>query len=146
MAGARPRVMPMPSPLFYRLLMDMTDRITISIILGALVLLVFIIELVRQRRLEEQHSLLWLVMATALVVLAFTRDLWDWMAVQFGIAYPPTAILVSGFVALIMILLYFSTIVSKLVRQNRKAAQEIGILRWKLAELEKRINGSSVGD
>jgi hypothetical protein len=124
----------------------MIDRITVSITLGAIVLLVFIVELVRQRRLEEQHSLLWLAMATALVVLAFTRDLWDWMAVQFGIAYPPTAMLVAGFVALIMIMLYFSTIVSKLVRQNRKAAQEIGILRWKLAELEKRIEGTTTGD
>jgi hypothetical protein len=122
------------------------DRITVSITFGALVLLVFIIELVRQRRLEEQYSLLWLGMATALVGLAVTRDLWDWMAVQFGIAYPPTAMFVVGFVALIMILLYFSTVVSKLTRQNRKAAQEIGILRWKLAELEKRLNGTGTGD
>lgn len=122
------------------------DRITVSITFGALVLLVFIIELVRQRRLEEQYSLLWLAMAVALVVLAITRDLWDWMAVQFGIAYPPTAMFVVGFVALIMILLYFSTVVSKLARQNRKAAQEIGILRWKLAELEKRLNGTGTGD
>jgi hypothetical protein len=122
------------------------DRITVSITFGALVLLVFIIELVRQRRLEEQYSLLWLGMATALVGLAVTRDLWDWMAVQFGIAYPPTAMFVVGFVALIMILLYFSTVVSKLARQNRKAAQELSILRWKLAELEKRLNGTSTGD
>jgi hypothetical protein len=122
------------------------DRITVSITFGALVLLVFIIELVRQRRLEEQYSLLWLAMAAALVVLAITRDLWDWLAVQFGIAYPPTAMFVVGFVALIMILLYFSTVVSKLARQNRKAAQEIGILRWKLAELEKRLNGTGTGD
>lgn len=118
------------------------DRITVSITFGALVLLVFIVELVRQRRLEEQYSLLWLATAVILVALAVTRDLWDWLAVSVGIAYPPTAMFVAGFVALIMILLYFSTVVSKLTRQNRQAAQEIGMLRWKLAELEKRLNGT----
>jgi hypothetical protein len=116
------------------------DRITLLITLGALVLFTIIIELVRRRRLEEQHSLLWLAMAVILVVLAITRDLWDWLAVTVGIAYPPTAMFVAGFVAMIMILLYFSTVVSKLARQNRRAAQEIGMLRWKLAELEKRLN------
>jgi hypothetical protein len=40
---------------------------------------------------------------------------------------------------MMMILLQFSTVISKLSRQNRQAAQEIGFLNWKLNELEKRL-------
>lgn len=119
------------------------DRITISVVIGALGLLIIIIELVRQRRLEEQYSLLWLATAVTLVVLALTRNVWDWMAAQVGIAYPPTALFVAGFVAMIMILLHFSTVISRLTWQNRQAAQEIGFLRWKLNELEKRLGERS---
>jgi hypothetical protein len=122
------------------------DRITLSIVIGALVLLVIVVELVRQRRLEEQYSLLWLGAATALVVLAISRDLWDKLAIVVGIAYPPTALFIVLFVAMIMILLHFSTAISKLTRQNRQAAQEIGLLQWKLNELEKQLAQRADGD
>ena len=119
------------------------DRITLSIFLGALALLFIVLELVRQRKLEEQYSLLWLATAASLVLLALTRNVWDGVLLGLGVAYPPTALFVAGFVALIMILLYFSTVISKLTRQNRQAAQELGFLRWKLAELEKRLDDRS---
>ncbi len=122
------------------------DRITLSIVIGALVLLVIVVELVRQRRLEEQYSLLWLGAATALVVLAISRDLWDKLAIVVGIAYPPTALFIVLFVAMIMILLHFSTAISKLTRQNRQAAQAIGLLQWKLNELEKQLAQRASGD
>lgn len=119
------------------------DRITLSIFFGALTLFFIVLELVRQRKLEEQYSLLWLATAAGLVLLSLTRSVWDWVLPSLGIAYPPTALFVAGFVALMMILLYFSTVISKLNRQNRQIAQELGLLRWKLAELEKRLNDSS---
>lgn len=122
------------------------DRITLSIVIGALVLLVIVVELVRQRRLEEQYSLLWLGAATALVVLAISRDLWDKLAIAVGIAYPPTALFIVLFVAMIMILLHFSTAISKLTRQTRQAAQEIGLLQWKLNELGKQLAQRADGD
>ncbi len=118
----------------------MMDRITILIVVGAVALLAIVLELVRRRRLEEQYSLLWLGTAVTLVVLAFTRTVWDWVLPSLGIAYPPTALFMAGFIAMIMILLHFSTVVTKLTHQNRQAAQEIGLLRWKLAELEKQLH------
>ena len=115
----------------------MIDRITLSIIVGSLALLVIVLDLVRRRKLEEQYSLLWLATAVGLVVLTMTRDLWDLIAVTIGIAYPPTALFIAGFVAMMMIMLQFSTVISRLTRQNRKAAQQIGLLEQRLHELEE---------
>ncbi len=117
----------------------MADRLTLTIIIGALGLLFIVVELVRQRRLEEQYSLLWLGTAFGLVVLSVSREIWDRLALSIGISYPPTALFIAGFVAMMMILLHFSTVVSRLTRQNREAAQQIGLLQWKLQELEKRL-------
>lgn len=124
----------------------MAERLTFVIVIGALGLLIIVLELVRRRRLEEQYSLLWLGTSAALVALALSRDVWDKLAISAGIAYPPTALFIVLFVAMIMILLHFSTVISKLTRQNRQAAQEIGRLQWKLNELEKRLNDRSTGN
>jgi hypothetical protein len=125
--------------------MTIMDRITLLIVIGSFALLAVVVELVRRRRLEEQFSLLWLAAAAGLVVLALTRDGWDWLVLKVGIAYPPTALFVAGFVAMLMILLHFSTVITRLSRQNRQAAQEIGMLRWKLYELEKRLDERGSG-
>lgn len=124
----------------------MADRLTLSIIIGSLGLLFIVIELVRQRRLEEQYSLLWLGMALGLVVLSVSREMWDRLALNLGISYPPSALFIAGFVATILILLHFSTVVSRLARQNREAAQQIGLLQWKLRELEKRLEQAPAHD
>lgn len=116
----------------------MIDRITFTIIVGAVALFVIVLDLVRRRKLEEQHSLLWLAAAAGLIVLSLTREMWEQLVLNIGIAYPPTALFVALFVAMIMILLHFSTVISRLSRQNRKAAQQIGLLENRLRELEER--------
>ncbi|MBI5828991.1 MAG: DUF2304 domain-containing protein [Chloroflexi bacterium] len=121
----------------------MADRLTLFIVFGSVVLLALVVELVRRRRLEEQYSLLWLFAAAALVALALSRSLWDKLALSVGIAYPPTALFIAGFVGMLMILLQFSVVISRLTRQNREAAQQIGLLQWKLNELEERLKRQS---
>lgn len=121
----------------------MADRLTLFIVFGSVVLLALVVELVRRRRLEEQYSLLWLFATAALVALALSRNLWDKLALSVGIAYPPTALFIAGFVGMLMILLQFSVVISRLTRQNREAAQQIGLLQWKLNELEERLKRQS---
>jgi hypothetical protein len=43
---------------------------------------------------------------------------------------------VAGFVGLLIILLYFSAVITQLTREARIAAQQIGILRERVDELE----------
>ncbi len=124
----------------------MADRLTLSIVIGAFGLLVIVVELVRQRKLEEQYSLLWLGMALGLVALAVSRDVWDKLALSIGIAYPPTAMFMSGLVAVSLILLPFSTVISRHSRQNRQAAQELGLLQLRVRELEKQLDARAAND
>ena len=116
------------------------DRLTAVVFLSAVVLFILVFELVRQRRLAEQFSLVWLAGAIALVLLSLLRPLLDQFADLIGVAYPPSALFAAGFIALFGLLLYFSTVVTRLWRQNREAAQRIGLLRWELEVLQKRLD------
>ena len=114
-----------------------TDRLTLFVFVAAFGLLLLVLELVRRRALAEKYSLLWLIMAGAILVLTVARPALARIAHLLGIYYAPSALFVAGFVGLLVILLYFSSVITQLARQNRIAAQQLGILRARIEALEK---------
>ncbi|MCZ7543416.1 MAG: DUF2304 domain-containing protein [Anaerolineae bacterium] len=111
------------------------DRPVIMVLVAALGLFIVVFELVRQRKLKEQYSLLWLATGVALVVLAASRRLLDVVAVAVGIAYPPTALFLLAFGFLLLIVLQFSVVISRLSNENKKLAQEVAILQYELRRI-----------
>jgi hypothetical protein len=103
-------------------------------------LLLIVLELVRQRRLKEEYSLLWLLTAVVLLALSLWRSSLDLIAKLMGIFYPPTALFVIGFGFVLLLLLYFSTIISQLSGENNSLTQQIAILDWRVRQLEEQIN------
>jgi hypothetical protein len=72
-------------------------------------------------------------------VLALARPALDRIAPVLGIYYAPSALFVAGFVGLLVILLYFSAVITQLTRQNRIAAQQLGILQARIETLENAL-------
>jgi hypothetical protein len=115
-------------------------RVEIVMILGSVGLLLIVLELVRRRRLKEEYSLLWLLTAVVLLALSLWSSSLDLIAKIVGIFYPPTALFVVGFGFVLLLLLYFSTIISKLSSENNNLTQRLAILDWRVRQLEEQIN------
>jgi hypothetical protein len=109
-------------------------------ILGSLLLLGIIISLVRNRRLREEHSLLWILTGIVLFLLSLVRPLLDVLSHWMGIYYPPAALFLIGFGFTLLILMYFSVLVSDLTDRNKRLAQEIALLKQKLEVLQKKVS------
>jgi hypothetical protein len=107
-------------------------KISIVAAVAAVILLLVIFELIRSRRLQERYALLWLLTGAVILVLAIWRGALEQLASLVGISYPPSAlfVLVSFFV--LLLLLHYSTVISKLSEQNM-------ILAQRLAQLEHRV-------
>jgi hypothetical protein len=116
-------------------------KVEIVMILGSVGLLLIVLELVRQRRLKEEYSLLWLLTAVVLLALSLWRSSLDLIARLMGIFYPPTALFVIGFGFVLLLLLYFSTIISQLSGENNSLTQRLAILDWRVQQLEEQIHG-----
>lgn len=121
------------------------DRLTAFIFLVAFALLLLVLEMVRRRALAERYSLLWLGAASGLIVLALSRSVLDRIAELVGVGYPPTVLFVVGFGSVTMILLYLSAVITQLTRENRIAAQRIGLMQVRIEQLEKSL-GHASGD
>src|SRR5918998_1769176 len=115
----------------------MDPRIQIVSIVAAVVLLIVVLELVRQRRLLERYALLWLLAAVVLLGLAIWRGLLEDIAGWIGIAYPPNALFVIAFGAILLLLLHFSVATSRLAEQSKVLAQRLALLEERQRELER---------
>jgi len=115
----------------------MPDRSIIFAVGASLAVLLFILELVRQRKLREEYSLLWLGTAGVMIVLSVWRDLLHSVSAAVGIVYPPNLLFLLATLFLLLILLYFSTVITKLTQENKEIAQQVALLRYEVEQLNK---------
>lgn len=112
-------------------------RIQFIAITGSVVLLLFILELIRRKKIRENYALLWLFIGTVFLLFSIWRRGLEVLAHLMGIAYPPTAFLLMLVMALFIILIQFSIITSDLTEKNKKLAQEIGLINEKFDKLSQ---------
>jgi hypothetical protein len=116
----------------------METRVQIVAIIGALGLLVVVLEMVRRRRLLERYALLWLFAALVILALAIWRGALEQVAKAVGIYSPPNALFFIALGFVLLLLLHFSAAVSRLSDQSKVLAQRQAIIEQQLRRLKER--------
>ncbi len=115
-------------------------RVSIAAAIASLLLLLVVFELIRSRRLRERYALLWLLTGVVLLVLSLWRGGLNTIAGWFGISgYPPAILFAVGILFILLVLLHYSTVISRLSDQST-------ILAQRLALLEERVRSEDPGD
>jgi hypothetical protein len=111
------------------------DTVHVAAIAFSTVLLGLVLELVRRRRLTEEHSLIWIIGAFVLLALSSWRNVLDVLAPVIGVHYPPALLLLAltGFVLLVS--LYFSVVISRQRRDIERLLEEIALLAADVRQL-----------
>ncbi len=117
---------------------DMPLQQKIFAIIVSVALLVFIIELVRRKRLREEYSWLWLLTGAIILILALWYDLLQWVTQLIGAGLPTSTLFFLGLVFLILISIQFSVKVSELHNQVKNLVQGMGLLKNRIEELEEK--------
>jgi len=112
--------------------------IAIAGAVASVLLVLVVLELIRKRRLKERYALLWLLTGIALLVLSVWRGGLNTIAGWLGVeTYPPAVLFAVATFFILLVLLDYSTVISKLVDQNVILAQRLAILEEKLNEREE---------
>ena len=110
-------------------------RISIAATVASVVLLLVVFELVRSRRLRERYALLWLATGVVLIALSVWRGGLNTIARWLGVrGYPPAVLFAVGLLFVILVLLHYSTVLSRLSDQNTILAQRLALLESRLDE------------
>jgi hypothetical protein len=113
-------------------------RISIAASVACAVLILVVLELIRGRRLKERYALLWLATGIVLLVLSAWRDGLNTIAGWVGVSYPPAMLFAAATLFVILVLLHYSTVLSRLTDETVTLAQELGLLRQRLEGIEGR--------
>ena len=124
----------------------MPPRQKIFAIIISLTLLIFIIELVRRKKLREEYSWLWLLTGAMILILALWYDLLQGITYLIGAGLPTSTLFFLGLVFLILIAIQFSVKVSELNTQVKNLAQENGLLKNRVEELEEKNPSSLINE
>ena len=109
--------------------------VSIAAAVAAFVLLLIVLELIRSRRLRERYALLWLLTGAVLLALSLWRGGLNTIAGWFGVtSYPPAILGAVGALFILVVLLHYSTVISRLSDQNTILAQRLGLLEQQLRE------------
>ena len=110
-------------------------RVSIAGAVASVLLILVVLELIRSRRLRERYALLWLLTGVVLLSLSLWRDGLNTIAGWFGVqTYPPAILGATGALFILVVLLHYSTVISRLSDQNTILAQRLALLEQELRE------------
>ena len=117
-------------------------RISIIASIASIMLLLVVFELIRSRRLRERYALLWLATGIVLLVLSLWRGGLNTIAGWLGVtSYPPAVLFAVATLFIFLVLLHYSTVISRLSDQNTILAQKLALLETKLTEDRREAGG-----
>ena len=115
-----------------------TNIIQYISILGSVVFIGLIVMLIRNKKIKEEFSILWLFFGLVFLFLSIWRGSLEIIAQILGIAYAPAAIFLILIIAIISILIHLSLIISRLTDQAKVMIQELGLLKMEMDTMKKK--------
>ena len=97
--------------------------------LMAVGLLLFIIEVVRRRKLREEYAWLWILVGMVVLLLSLWESLLNALSRFMGIQIPVNTVFFFGLMFMIFINLHFSVKISLLTNQVKRLTQEIALAK-----------------
>jgi hypothetical protein len=113
----------------------METRLQIISVLVSGGLFLFVFELVRRKRLLERYALLWLFGMAVLLGLSVWSNLLNEVARAAGVQYGPSVLFAVALAFVIVLLLHFSLVISRLTDQNKVLAQRVALLQRRVDAL-----------
>jgi cell division protein FtsB len=112
-------------------------RVSLVGVIASAILILIVLELVRGRRLKERYALLWLATGGVLLVLSAWRGGLNTIASWVGVtSYPPAVLFAVATLFILLVLLHYSTVISRLTDENVDLAQRVALLEERMRAVE----------
>ena len=116
----------------------MTLRLQIIIAIGAVIAIIYILNMVRKGGLELKYALVWLAVAVLLIIFDAVPGLLNGLTAALGITLPINMLFFLGFIFVMAIAFTQTVVISNLTRRTKRLTQEIAILHRRIDNIKTR--------
>lgn len=114
------------------------ERIQLLAFIGSVLFLAGIIEMIRRKAIKEAYALLWLLFGGIFILFSCWKKGLDFFASLVGIYYPPALLFLILIVAVILILVNYSVVISSQNDRIRILTQEIALMKKEMEKQTKK--------
>lgn len=107
-------------------------------IVGAILVLGFMLELLRRRQLSEKYAALWLIVGVGVLSLLLAPELLQAASDALGFAVPANLLFLVALTLLLGVSVHLSWELSRLEDETRALAEELALLRSRVERLERQ--------
>jgi hypothetical protein len=115
-------------------------------VFGSIFAILFVVELIRRRKIKEEYSLLWLFLGFSFLAMSLSQTLINKLADMIGIAYSPAALLLFLILGCFAILIHYSAVITKITIKNKDLVQELSILKYEFEEFKTKLEAKEKGE
>lgn len=115
--------------------MEFLSRTQLISALAAVGLALYVLDLVRRRKLSEEYSFLWVVASVVVAVLGFSTPLLRAITRALGILYEGSTVFLFGVAFATAMLLHVSVRLSRMGQENHALTRELALVRYELERL-----------
>ncbi|TXH43454.1 MAG: DUF2304 domain-containing protein [Actinobacteria bacterium] len=115
-------------------------------IVAALVVTIFIVELLRRGILREKFAALWLLVSVVVLILAIFPQILVALARWLGVAVPANLLFFLAALLLLAVSVQLSFEVSRLEARTRRLAEDLALLAHRVSALDQRGPRQQSGD
>ncbi|MBI9114783.1 DUF2304 domain-containing protein [Sanguibacter suaedae] len=105
-------------------------------------LVVFLVVLLRRRRLREKYATAWILLALGVCVLGAFPGAVEAVASVVGVRTPSNLLFALALVVLLGVCIQLSVEITMLEEESRTLTEEISLLRYDVEELAARVGSS----
>lgn len=116
---------------------DMTAHQKVFAVIVSFLLFIFIVELLRRRRLKEEYSWLWILTAISMIVMVLWYRPLVYISKLIGAVTPVTTLFIFSILFLLVISIHYSMIITRLTQQIKDLTQELAILKSELKDKDR---------
>ena len=119
------------------------SRTQVIVAVGAVLLALFVLDLVRRRRLSEEYSLLWVASTLVVAALGFSTPLLVGLTRLLGVVMEVSTVFACGIGFALAMLLYLSVRLSRLGVEKDALVRELALLRHEFESERRAAAGRS---
>lgn len=122
------------------------EQMQVIAILFSVSLTLYILWIIQRKRLKEEYSLMWLGTGAMFILFSVWRQGLEMLGNLMGIAYAPAALFIILLVGILLILIQFSMIISRLSERSKLIAQEHALLQQEVEKLRRKVDTITEND